>query len=90
MQTSCKITLFNHYYVFQVISEDSQRGGISFITTKKEETMSILLIEDADLGDSGKYSCYPSNTEITSIRVHVLKGKYETTILSIYMYIGST
>lgn len=37
--------------------------------------MSILLIEDADLGDSGKYSCYPSNTEITSIRVHVLKGK---------------
>lgn len=62
-------------FLFQVISEDSQRGGISFITSKKEETMSILLIEDADLGDSGKYSCYPSNTEITSIRVHVLKGK---------------
>lgn len=37
--------------------------------------MSILLIEAADLGDSGKYSCYPSNSEITSIRVHVLKGK---------------
>lgn len=60
---------------FQVISGDSQRGGISFVTATKEETMSILLIEAADLGDSGKYSCYPSNSEITSIRVHVLKGK---------------
>lgn len=44
--------------------------------------MSILLIEYADLGDSGKYSCYPSNTEITSIRVHVLKGKWWYLVVS--------
>ncbi len=60
----------------QVISGDSPRGGIRIHTHKGEVTTSYLLIQNADLPDSGKYSCDPSNAEVTSIRVHVLNGEY--------------
>ncbi|XP_055376972.1 probable serine/threonine-protein kinase clkA [Condylostylus longicornis] len=63
------------YHQDKVLSEDSERGGISFVTSKEDFSKSILLIDNADLPDSGKYSCYPSNTEIASIRVHVLNGE---------------
>lgn len=33
-------------------------------------------MQDADLADSGKYSCAPSNANVSSIRVHVLNGMY--------------
>lgn len=45
----------------KVISYDSSRGGISVITEKAETTTSYLLIQNADLADSGKYTCAPSN-----------------------------
>ncbi|CAD7003906.1 unnamed protein product [Ceratitis capitata] len=35
-------------------------------------TTSFLLIQNADLADSGKYSCAPSNADVASVRVHVL------------------
>ncbi|XP_050337156.1 uncharacterized protein LOC126763567 isoform X1 [Bactrocera neohumeralis] len=63
------------YHQDKVLSEETSGGRIKFKTIKSEETKSILLISDADLLDSGKYSCYPSNTEITSLRVHVLQGE---------------
>lgn len=59
----------------QVISYDSTRGGISVITEKGDVTTSYLLIQDAELTDSGKYSCSPSNADVASVRVHVLNGK---------------
>lgn len=59
----------------QVISYDSIRGGVSVITEKGEVTISYLLIQNADLADSGKYSCSPSNADVASVRVHVLNGK---------------
>lgn len=59
----------------KVISYDSPRGGISVRTQKGETTTSYLLIQDADLADSGKYSCSPSNADVSSIRVHVLNGE---------------
>lgn len=59
----------------QVISYDSLRGGVSVITEKGEVTISYLLIQNADLADSGKYSCSPSNADVASVRVHVLNGK---------------
>lgn len=34
-----------------------------------------LLIKDANLNDSGKYVCAPSNAEHDSILVHVVNGK---------------
>lgn len=54
---------------------DSTRGGIQIVTDKDDLTTSYLLIQDADLPDSGKYSCSPSNADVASIRVHVLNGK---------------
>lgn len=57
----------------QVISYESPR--ITMETAKGEPTVSYLLIRDADLADSGLYSCSPSNTAVASIRVHVLNGK---------------
>ncbi|XP_054734552.1 uncharacterized protein LOC129242015 [Anastrepha obliqua] len=63
------------YHQDKVLSEETSGGRLKFKTIKSEETKSILLISAADLQDSGKYSCYPSNTEIASIRVHVLQGE---------------
>nr|CAD7404281.1 unnamed protein product [Timema poppensis] len=58
----------------KVISYDSSRGGVSVITEKGEVTTSYLLIQNAELSDSGKYSCSPSNADVASVRVYVLNG----------------
>lgn len=55
-----------------VINFDSARGGVSVITEKAEVSISHLLIQKADLADSGRYSCSPSNADVASVRVHVL------------------
>jgi hypothetical protein len=60
-----------------VISYDSQRGGVSVITEKGDITTSYLLIQNADLADSGRYSCSPSNADVASVRVHVLNGNLD-------------
>lgn len=65
-----------------MVSYDSKRGGVSVITEKGDVTFSSLLIQRADIPDSGKYSCSPSNADVASIRVHVLKGKCNNTIKS--------
>lgn len=57
-----------------VINFDSARGGVSVITEKADVTISHLLIQKADLADSGRYSCSPSNADVASVRVHVLTG----------------
>ena len=62
--------------ILQVINYDSSRGGVSVITEKGDVTTSFLLIQNADLADSGKYSCSPSNADVASVRVHVLNGNY--------------
>lgn len=64
--------------LLQVISYDSIRGGVTVITEKGDETISYLLIQNADLADSGKYSCSPSNADVASVRVHVINGKTTT------------
>lgn len=60
--------------MFQAISYDSTRGGVSLITVKGDTTTSCLIIQKALLSDSGKYSCSPSNADVASIQVHVLNG----------------
>lgn len=45
------------------------------ITEKGDVTTSFLLIQNASLADSGRYSCSPSNADVASVRVHVLNGK---------------
>lgn len=51
------------------------------ITEKGDITTSYLLIQNADLADSGRYSCSPSNADVASVRVHVLNG--ETIMMTI-------
>ncbi|XP_044764746.1 hemicentin-1-like isoform X4 [Coccinella septempunctata] len=63
------------YHHDDVISYDSTRGGVSVITEKGDVTTSFLLIQHADISDSGKYSCSPSNADVASVRVHVLNGE---------------
>lgn len=63
-------------FPLQVISYDSTRGGVSVITEKGDVTTSFLLIQHADISDSGKYSCSPSNADVASVRVHVLNGEF--------------
>ncbi|XP_018566535.1 zwei Ig domain protein zig-8-like isoform X1 [Anoplophora glabripennis] len=63
------------YHHDDVISYDSNRGGVSVITEKGDVTTSFLLIQHADISDSGKYSCSPSNADVASVRVHVLNGE---------------
>ncbi|XP_046661230.1 uncharacterized protein LOC124354651 isoform X1 [Homalodisca vitripennis] len=63
------------YHHEEVISYDSTRGGVSVITEKGDVTTSYLLIQHAELEDSGKYSCSPSNADVASVRVHVLNGE---------------
>lgn len=63
------------YHHDEVISYDSSRGGVSVITEKGEVTTSYLLIQQAELKDSGKYSCSPSNADVASVFVHVLNGE---------------
>ncbi|XP_045481680.1 uncharacterized protein LOC123685865 isoform X2 [Harmonia axyridis] len=63
------------YHHDDVISYDSTRGGVSVITEKGDVTTSFLLIQHADISDSGKYSCSPSNADVASVRVHVLNER---------------
>ncbi|CAG9828291.1 unnamed protein product [Diabrotica balteata] len=63
------------YHHDNVISYDSSRGGVTVITEKGDVTTSFLLIQNADILDSGKYSCSPSNADVASIRVFVLNGE---------------
>jgi len=59
------------------------RGGVSVITEKGDITISYLLIQNADLADSGRYSCSPSNADVASVRVHVLNGN-QTIVIVVY------
>ncbi|XP_054277874.1 igLON family member 5-like isoform X2 [Macrosteles quadrilineatus] len=63
------------YHHEETISYDSTRGGVSVITEKGEVTTSYLLIQNAELSDSGKYTCSPSNADVATVRVHVLNGE---------------
>ncbi|XP_066968475.1 zwei Ig domain protein zig-8-like [Macrobrachium rosenbergii] len=63
------------YHNGQVVSNDSPRGGIQVYAESGNVTNGYLLIKNAQLPDTGNYTCAPSNTDPTSIRVHVLKGE---------------
>ncbi|XP_074033448.1 defective proboscis extension response 8 [Leptinotarsa decemlineata] len=60
----------------EVINFDSPRGGISLVTEKGFITTSRLLIQKAGQGDSGLYTCTPSNANTASVRVHILNGEH--------------
>ncbi|OXA64529.1 hypothetical protein Fcan01_02429 [Folsomia candida] len=65
-----------------VINYNSERGGVSVITEKGETTTSYLLVQNAMVSDSGKYSCSPSNADVAAVRVHVLANGERTAPMS--------
>ncbi|XP_069157550.1 zwei Ig domain protein zig-8 isoform X2 [Procambarus clarkii] len=56
----------------KIISYDSTRGGVTVIIEKGDVTTSSLLIQKAQLSDSGRYDCNPSNAAPANVTVHVL------------------
>ncbi|XP_069996510.1 uncharacterized protein [Penaeus vannamei] len=64
------------YHENKVIDYDG-RGGVSVSTQTTKDTVSYLLVEEAGLRDSGRYTCSPSNGEDASVRLHVLNGEYQ-------------
>lgn len=61
--------------LLQIITYDPTRDGVSVITENGNMTRSFLLVQDAKLSDSGRYTCNPSNAQPKSITVHVLNGE---------------
>ena len=74
------VTLYMYGFslLFQIISYDSPRGGVSVITDKGDEvTASFLVMQYARPSDSGTYSCSPSLGDPVAVNVHVLRGESE-------------
>ncbi|CAL7945484.1 unnamed protein product [Xylocopa violacea] len=56
----------------EAINFDSPRGGINLVTEKGPVTSSRLLIQKAIEKDSGVYTCSPSNSNPSIVRVHIV------------------
>ncbi|KAK7071896.1 hypothetical protein SK128_009457 [Halocaridina rubra] len=57
------------------ISYDSPRGGITMVTERGNSTTGYLLMKGARQADTGNYTCSPSNTHPSELRLHVLDGE---------------
>jgi len=66
------------YHKNETIDYTSPRGGISVVNSENSspEITSTLLIYQVGDSDSGKYSCRPSNTDIATTTVYVIRGNY--------------
>lgn len=58
----------------QVIDYEG-RGGVRVHTQTGRDTVSHLLVKEAGPGDSGRYTCSPSNGEPATVMLHVLNGE---------------
>lgn len=64
------------------ITAESPRGGVDIKRVYGEWTTSYLLIRNANIADSGIYTCAPAGGSQTHIKVHVfLHGKYTKIIV---------
>ena len=63
------------FLYFQIIAYDRRRGGTIVIDKRETETVTSLIISQADESDSGRYTCDPASSYPQSIIVHVTKGK---------------
>ena len=58
-----------------LLNYEQNRGGVSITTDHGQKTSSRLIIENANLKDSGNYTCGAPNTEPASVHVFVSQGK---------------
>lgn len=73
------------YHGQSIVDFDSARGGISLETEKTDGgTTSRLMLTRAVLRDSGNYTCVPTGAISASVQVHVLNGKYNTSVIIVF------
>jgi len=73
------------YHKDQTIDYMSPRGGISVMNSESEsggQQTSTLLLYQVQQSDSGKYSCRPSNAELTSIEVYIIEDEHQENLKS--------
>ena len=58
----------------QVANYEVDKVEVS-VKVDNDTTISSLTLRDAQVHNSGQYTCSPSNAKTASIRVHVLSGK---------------
>ncbi|PRD30758.1 UNVERIFIED_CONTAM: zig-8 [Trichonephila clavipes] len=63
------------YHDSRMINFDPGRVNIALQKAGNNTAISRLRIKNAEASDSGNYSCSPSNADVASIFVHVLKGE---------------
>jgi len=73
------------YHKNETIDYTSPRGGISVVNSENNspEITSTLLIYQVGDSDSGKYSCRPSNTDVATTTVYVIRDEHQQNLKSI-------
>lgn len=70
----------------QILSQNSERGGISVKTTLHNTTVdSHLYLAMASAADSGTYSCNVANLASSALSLHILNGKQPTNFFSFFL-----
>ncbi|KFM63060.1 Hemicentin-2, partial [Stegodyphus mimosarum] len=71
------------YHDGRMINFDFTRGSITVQKGGGDTAVSRLRIKDAQPSDSGNYSCSPSNADIVSTIVYVVKGEKQAVVQNI-------
>ena len=62
------------FSLFQELSYNSLRGGVSVLTSKGDTSVSSLILQNLDKEDAGTYECQADTVKPAFINVHVLNG----------------
>jgi len=73
------------YHKNETIDYTSPRGGISVVNSENNspEITSTLLIYQVGDSDRGRYSCRPSNTDVATTTVYVIRDEHQQNLKSI-------
>ncbi|XP_069178099.1 immunoglobulin superfamily member 10 isoform X2 [Procambarus clarkii] len=66
--------LYIVWYHYNKVIDYEVMGGVVVVTQSGHNTVSHLLVKNAEASDSGKYTCRPSNGEDASVMLHVLNA----------------
>ncbi|KAK8377683.1 hypothetical protein O3P69_013968 [Scylla paramamosain] len=69
--------VFIYWYHHDKVIDYEGRGGVRIHTQNGKDTVSHLLVKKAGPGDTGRYTCSPSNGEPASVMLHVLNGEHQ-------------
>lgn len=73
------------FSLFQELSYNSLRGGVSVLTSKGDTSVSSLILQNLDKEDAGTYECQADTVKPAFINVHVLNG--DPSCLPLLLYI---